>query len=81
MLFVVITVFAVWLESQVSIVRERKSMRTTLEEACGTEWKPYNMVWNNNIISFGIRGYHLSWVRTILGDEPVRTICLPPTMP
>ena len=79
-LFVIVTVFGIWLGWQMSIVRERKNMRTVLEAACGPDGKPYSQVWNNSLISYGIRHYQLPWLRKILGDEPVPIICLPPTM-
>ena len=78
MLFAAITLFAIWLGWQMSVVRERKNMRAVLEAACGPDDKPYNQVWNNSIISAGIRPYQLPWFRKILGDELVPIICLPP---
>ena len=79
-LFVLVTLLAIWLGWQVSIVRERNHLRTTAADAAGSNWNAFNRAWNDHIVSSGIRGYNISWVRRLLGDESTRMICLPPTM-
>jgi hypothetical protein len=79
-IFVVITLCAIWIGWQASIVRERKNLRAALISAAGSEYNAFNRAWNDNIVSSGIPNYKLSWFRIFLGDTTTRMICLPPTI-
>jgi hypothetical protein len=78
--FVLVTIAGVWLGYQCNIVRERKKLRALAVDATGSSWNAFNRAWNTHVVSPGIRGYTVSWVRKLFGDESTRLICLSPTM-
>ena len=59
-MFVVLTVFGVWLGWQVNIVQKRKNLRPWIEE---------HQVMPSTLIGIHIPHPQLSWVRSALGDE------------
>ena len=87
------TVFAIWLGWQVSVVRKRQNMRKELEAASRpSQLTPYNtmatekgtIVFDNlNVQMWGeLSGRYcdISWARKFLGDQPLPVMCLPYNM-
>jgi hypothetical protein len=86
-LFVVVTVFGVWLGWQASIVHERKRILSSLERQASDSFNPYVALFKMKqaTLKLGPADWPwptnpIPWVRRMLGDKPVVFLGVPETM-
>ena len=90
-LFLAITIFAIWLGWQVSIVRHRKALLDAVVARTTEDYKPLNTVVRDDhseVILSDVRGgaptflikHDIAWYRKLLGDRAVPLLCLPGSM-
>jgi hypothetical protein len=88
-LFVAITVFAVWFGWQVVTVRERRALLRKLTDVSAENYKPFRtyVYGKGQKQSISIEGPsipdaapNISWIRKLLGDRGFQLICLPASM-
>ena len=83
-LFVVVTVFSIWLGWQASVVRERMVLRKAIEDAASDSFEPYVAVGTRDdgstVSTWGCKWSvnPIPWYRRMLGDEPVGDLGVPP---
>jgi hypothetical protein len=76
-MFVVVTVFALWLGWELKFIRDRKAMQTWLKENGGSVMsvdEGYQIAghWGGGFVPPSI-----PWWRRMLGDEPIPSVGLP----
>ena len=86
-LFLVVTVFCLWLGWQASVVRERKSLLRSLEndphllfDPLHTSFGPGKMVLTFGTLTNHRDGPYVPWFRRMLGDDNVTSLGLPSEM-